>query len=203
MDWIWIDVQSIKFNPQTPLIKTDVQACCPSTLSAAIRLARLYESSNLNNRPTSNNEIRWPTFNTVTVPSQNYSPMIVKRLKATELKERKGKGLYFNCNEKFSPSYRRKSYFLLKDPKAIMSQNEEAIEISLGRLSFLSTSIAPNLDFSFDSQKKVFEPAALHRSKSTCLDWLTSWICQGRQLSLEHYQKSLFTLFMDLGPLKP
>ena len=54
-------------------IRTNVQVYCPSTLSAAIRLARLYEFHNLNNRRASNNEIRRLTFNTVTMPNQNYS----------------------------------------------------------------------------------------------------------------------------------
>lgn len=95
-------------------IRTDVQACCPFTHSVAIGLERLFEYRNLNNRRASNNEIRWPTFNTVTVPNQNYSPMTVKRLKPAELKERRDKGLCFNCDEKFSPGYRCKKLFFIE-----------------------------------------------------------------------------------------
>ncbi len=51
------------------------------------------------------------------MPSSNLShgrsPM-VKRLNPAELKERRDRGLCFNCDEKFSPGHRCKKLFLIE-----------------------------------------------------------------------------------------
>ncbi|XP_034198084.1 uncharacterized protein LOC117613593 [Prunus dulcis] len=95
-------------------IKTDVQACKPQTLSAAIGLARLYESRNQTNRRYSPSDVKQPSTNIVTKSDRRQNFMPIKRLSPAELRERRDKGLCFNCDEKFRPGHRCKKLFLIE-----------------------------------------------------------------------------------------
>ncbi|CAL8163050.1 unnamed protein product [Prunus armeniaca] len=96
-------------------IKTDVQACKPQTLSAAIGLARLYESRNKKTRRYLTSYVKQPCTNGVTKSDHRQNFIPIKRLFAVELKERKNKGLCYNCDEKFSLGHRCKKLFLIED----------------------------------------------------------------------------------------
>ncbi|KAK2983097.1 hypothetical protein RJ640_009836 [Escallonia rubra] len=92
-------------------LKADVQACKPTTLSAAVGLARLYEARNQHIKKIATSETKKPTnyrFNS------SSSSLPVKRLTPAELSERRAKGLCFNCNEKFGPGHRCKKLFLIE-----------------------------------------------------------------------------------------
>nr|CAD1835788.1 unnamed protein product [Ananas comosus var. bracteatus] len=95
-------------------IRTDVQACKPSTLSAAIGLARLYESREQASRrsiPSTTDLKRTPIEKE---QNQSRSILPIKKLTPVELKERREKGLCFNCNEKFGPGHRCRKLFLIE-----------------------------------------------------------------------------------------
>nr|POF00120.1 hypothetical protein CFP56_19082 [Quercus suber] len=97
-------------------IKADVLAGRPLDLTTAIGLARLFEARK--------NSLRRPPVTSQTVARTNpitskekggyWSPMPVRRLSPAELKERRDRGLCYNCNEKFSPGYRCKKLFLIE-----------------------------------------------------------------------------------------
>lgn len=131
-------------------IRAEVQASRPNTLIAAVGLARLFEArQNSHRRTTGFSEIRRPTTSAQQLPplpsanlSRNRSPFI-KRLKPAELKERRQRGLCFNCDEKFSPGHRCKKLFLiegvyeeeeigrLEDGEPNYGEEEDVPEISL------------------------------------------------------------------------
>ncbi|XP_042500062.1 uncharacterized protein LOC122078232 [Macadamia integrifolia] len=94
-------------------IKVDVQAAKPTTLSATIGLARLYEARNQSARKlSSSNESKKFMVNR---SSDSNSTMPIKKLSPTELSERRAKGLCFNYNEKFSPAIVARSSSLLRE----------------------------------------------------------------------------------------
>uniref|UniRef100_A0A2N9H3T1 Retrotransposon gag domain-containing protein n=1 Tax=Fagus sylvatica TaxID=28930 RepID=A0A2N9H3T1_FAGSY len=89
-------------------IKADVLAGRPADLPTAIGLARLYEARNSSFRRTTAPVLpinKMPPFS----PREDTKPRSsfpLKRLTPTELKERREKGLCYNCNERFVPSHR-------------------------------------------------------------------------------------------------
>lgn len=88
-------------------IRTDVQASKPNSLSAAIGLARLYESRNEQAMAIVNNT-------EAVVSNTNSTYPVIKKLLPMELKERREKGLCFNCDERFKPGHRCKKLFFIE-----------------------------------------------------------------------------------------
>ncbi|TXG68705.1 hypothetical protein EZV62_003640 [Acer yangbiense] len=100
-------------------IRVDVQACNPISLSAAIGLARLYESRMYDQREGGYVEPRkapsimgQPPLPLASL-ARAHNPSI-KRLSPAELQERRTRGLCFNCDEKFSPGHHCKKLFLIE-----------------------------------------------------------------------------------------
>jgi hypothetical protein len=140
-------------------IRLEVQASGPTSLTAAVGLARLYEGRLMSQR-------RSPQFfeprRSVGQPSvpplpsanlvRNRTP-VIRKLSPAELKDRRERGLCFNCDDKFSPGHRCTKLFLIEgiyegeaeiaDP----TENEEAgeeeefeiLEISLHAISGVPT----------------------------------------------------------------
>ncbi|KAA8526239.1 hypothetical protein F0562_008022 [Nyssa sinensis] len=111
-------------------IRADVQAGRPTTLTAAIGLARVYEARNLSQRrinplvPKNNHQ---PDKNTT-----HYQPVIpVRKMTPTELQDRRNKGHCYNCDEKFKPGHRCKKLFVIEacldedDGDLIMEEDRE------------------------------------------------------------------------------
>jgi len=101
-------------------IRPEVQASRPTSLTAAVGLARLYEGRLMSHRRSSNffeprrvagqpSAPPLPSANLV----RNRTPA-VRRLSPTELKDRRERGLCFNCDDKFSPGHRCKKLFLIE-----------------------------------------------------------------------------------------
>jgi hypothetical protein len=101
-------------------IRPEVQASRPITLTSAVGLTRLYEGRLLSQR-------RSPSFfeprrtagppNTPPLPSSNLvrtRAPVVRRLNPAELKDRRDRGLCFNCDDKFSPGHKCKKLFLIE-----------------------------------------------------------------------------------------
>ncbi|CAN0904661.1 Retrovirus-related Pol polyprotein from transposon 17.6 [Linum grandiflorum] len=107
-------------------IRTEVQAGQPETLSAAIGLARLYEEkvmTTLKLGPAAGTAARLP----------------IKRLNPTEIRERRDKGLCFNCDEKFVPGHRCKKLFLIE---TIEDGEDDEVDLEMGGgTGFLSISL--------------------------------------------------------------
>lgn len=104
-------------------IRTDVQAVKPSTLTAAVGLAKLYEARVMAQKK--------PTFTLDSKPKSsqtpgsgsfrnNYPP--TRRLNEVEMKDRREKGLCFNCDEKFRPGHHCKKLFVIE---GIYAEEEE------------------------------------------------------------------------------
>ena len=94
-------------------IKADVLAGRPMDLSTAIGLARLYEARNLSQRrplPASTNVSQKVNKE----ESSSRHPSAIRRMSPAELKERRDKGLCYNCNDKFAPGHRCKKLFLIE-----------------------------------------------------------------------------------------
>ena len=108
-------------------IRPEVQACKPTSLTATIGLARLYEARLQAQRQVTNfSEFKRGTgLANLPLPSVNLarhrSPM-VRKLSPTKLKDCRYRGLCFNCDDKFSLGHRCKKLFLIEgvyeeDPK--------------------------------------------------------------------------------------
>jgi hypothetical protein len=101
-------------------IRPKVQASRPATLTSAVGLARLYEARLLSQwRSPSSFEPRRTTGppNAPPLPSVNLvrsRAPVVRRLNPAELKDRRDRGLCFNCDDKFSPGHRCKKLFLIE-----------------------------------------------------------------------------------------
>ena len=94
-------------------IRVDVQASRPTTLSAAIGLALLYEAWLQSQRWTFTPDAKkTPTSSPLNV-QQPTNPTI-RRLTPAELKDRKDKGLCYNYDEKFGPGHRCKKLCLIE-----------------------------------------------------------------------------------------
>ncbi|GAV86214.1 hypothetical protein CFOL_v3_29647, partial [Cephalotus follicularis] len=83
-------------------LRVDVQACRPASLSAAIGLVRLYETSNQASKSSSQVQAK-RAFNNPSSPRKQI--LLIKRLSPDELSEHRAKGLCFNCNKKFRPGH--------------------------------------------------------------------------------------------------
>ena len=95
-------------------VRIDVQAMKPPTLSAAVGLARLYEVK-YHKRSSFNLEPKKTVSKNSTVTSRPLSSTpAIRRLSPTEMKERRDKGLCFNCDEKFAPGHRCKELFFIE-----------------------------------------------------------------------------------------
>ncbi|RVW74901.1 hypothetical protein CK203_054589 [Vitis vinifera] len=95
-------------------VRIDVQAMKPPTLSATVGLARLYEVK-YHKRSSFNLEPKKTVSTNSTVTSRPLSSTpAIRRLSPTEMKERRDKGLCFNCDEKFAPGHRCKKLFLIE-----------------------------------------------------------------------------------------
>ena len=90
-------------------ICTEVQANCPTNLSIAISLARLYEAKNQSQQkqPIEKSTIQPKKHQTTSTMSLN------KRLNIDEINERKKLGLCFRCNEQFAPGHKCKKLFAI------------------------------------------------------------------------------------------
>lgn len=124
----------------------DVQACNATSLSAAIGLARLYESRMHDQRKGGYMEPRKApvTVGPPPLPSASLTRArnpVIKKLSPVELQERRNCGLCFNCDKKFSPGHRCKKLFLiegifpsweelLEEAHVEEEENEEIPEIS-------------------------------------------------------------------------
>lgn len=108
-------------------IKTDVQACKPQTLSAAIGLARMYESQNQTGRRVPILDVKkFPPTGVMNFEKRR-NPMSIKQLSSTELRERREKGLFYNCDKNFSLGHRCKKLFLIEGCWSNEDKEEEAI----------------------------------------------------------------------------
>lgn len=97
----------------------EVQASKPTSLTAVIGLARLYEARLQAQRRVTN----FSKFRRAAVPANPPLPSanlarhrspVVRKLSPTELKDRRDKGLCFNCDDKFSRGHRCKKLFLIE-----------------------------------------------------------------------------------------
>ncbi|GJU54013.1 uncharacterized protein Tco_1227727 [Tanacetum coccineum] len=105
-------------------IHTEVQANCPTNLSTAISLARLYEAKTQSQRKFAPGK---SSFQTVKQPSSSTGSPI-KRLNFKELNERKKLGLCFRCNEQYAPGYKCKKLFAIQ---AIMESSDDDEEMEI------------------------------------------------------------------------
>jgi len=107
----------------------------PTSLSAAVGLARLYEAKQYAQHRNTLPEPRKP--NLPPIPSaaltRTRNPQI-KRLSLEELKDRSERGLCFNCDEKFVPGHRCAKLFWLElqDDRENTSQEDEIVGILNG-----------------------------------------------------------------------
>jgi len=107
------------------VIKADVTAKRPLTLTSAIGLARVYEARNMAMKKHPLLETRRPPVSTR--PPTSQQPLPIKRLTPEELKERQEKGLCFKCNEKYGPGHRCKRLFMIE---AYLREEEDGEEIA-------------------------------------------------------------------------
>ncbi|KAJ0025979.1 hypothetical protein Pint_08072 [Pistacia integerrima] len=108
------------------VLRINVQACKPTTLSSAIGLARLYEARNQAKRGSPNHARK--TINNQ--PSPNKSSLPVKMLLADEIVEHRVKGFCYNCNEKWGPGHRCKKLFLLEAVEEDEKEQEDDVVIT-------------------------------------------------------------------------
>jgi len=112
-------------------IKMEVQAAKPATLTTAVGLSRLYEARVLAQRK--------PSFDSKPRPYQSQgrnqnSPSIhnstptIKKLIESEMKERRERGLCFNCDEKFRLGHRCKKLFLIEGIYPTEDDSDEDLE---------------------------------------------------------------------------
>jgi hypothetical protein len=92
------------------VIKSDVMAGQPLTLTSAIGLARLYEARNTAIRRNNVSDVK--PLDNLQPTTQSILP--IKRLTPAELKERQEKGLCFKCNDKYGPGHRCKRLFMIE-----------------------------------------------------------------------------------------
>ena len=117
-------------------VKADVLAGRPTDLSTAIGLARLYEARNTSLRRTTTTVSQVGRFGAPVAKEENNSrsPFPIRRMSPAELKERREKGLCYNCNEKFVPGHRCKKLFLIEacseDEEDDVDMEVEALESS-------------------------------------------------------------------------
>ena len=90
-----------------------VQALKPASLSAAVGLARLYEAkSQIQHQQPPSKENKEPL--PLSLSKVSPTTKTIKKLTPTKLKERRDKGLCFNCDEKFAPGHQCKKLFFIE-----------------------------------------------------------------------------------------
>ena len=94
-------------------IQVKVQASRPTTLSAAIGLARLYEARLQSQRRTFTPDAKKTPMSS-SLNAQCPTNPAIRRLTLAELKNRRDKGLCYNCDEKFGPGNHCKKLFLIE-----------------------------------------------------------------------------------------
>ena len=97
-------------------VKVYVLAGRPADLTTAIGLARLYEARNQSLRKTSS-LVPTTAKGLVMANKEEGFPRprpTVRRMSPIELKDRRDKGLCYNCNDKFVPGHRCKNSLLLR-----------------------------------------------------------------------------------------
>jgi hypothetical protein len=99
-------------------IRIDVQAVKPSTLTAVVGLAKLYEARVLAKKKATFTLDSKPKFSQTlgscsTQGFRNSNPP-TRRLNEAEMKDRRERGLCFNCDEKFRPGHKCKKLFVIE-----------------------------------------------------------------------------------------
>jgi hypothetical protein len=97
-------------------VKADVLAGRPTDLTTAIGLARLYEARNQSLRKTSS-LVPTTAKGLVMANKEEGFPRprpAVRQMSSIELKERRDRGLCYNCNDKFVPGHCCKKLFVIK-----------------------------------------------------------------------------------------
>ena len=102
----------------TDLLRVDVELQNPSDLQVAMSLARAYEQRATIIATASNEKSSKPTGQQQDT-SRNANVSVggehtIRRLTATDIAERREKGLCFNCDEKFSRGHRCQHLFYLE-----------------------------------------------------------------------------------------
>ncbi|XP_016467122.2 uncharacterized protein LOC107789765 [Nicotiana tabacum] len=110
------------------LIRTEVLANRPATLSAAISLARLYEA-----KVSSQRKLAIPIKSNLQQPSRSVagtspSPTPIKKLSLEELNERRRLGLCFRFNDKYGPGHKCKQLFFIQ---AIIDTEDDKIDMEI------------------------------------------------------------------------
>uniref|UniRef100_A0A2N9EXV4 RNA-directed DNA polymerase n=1 Tax=Fagus sylvatica TaxID=28930 RepID=A0A2N9EXV4_FAGSY len=111
-------------------VKADVLAGRPADLTTAIGLARLYEARNQSLRKTSS-LVPTTAKGLVMANKEEGFPRprpAVRRMSPIELKERRDRGLCYNCNDKFVPGHRCKKLFVIE---ACMEETDGDLEMEI------------------------------------------------------------------------
>lgn len=83
------------------------------TLSEAIGLARLFESRNLLQKKV-NPSVAQLNIQPAKNKTNGISKILVRKLSAAELQDRRKRGLCYNCDEKFQPGHRCPKLFMIE-----------------------------------------------------------------------------------------
>jgi len=94
------------------VLRADVTAGKPETLTSAIELARLYKAQH--RAITRSNQAEERKVDMGNQQTSNPPFLPIKRLTPEELKERQAKGLCFKCNDKYGPRHRCKKLFMIE-----------------------------------------------------------------------------------------
>ena len=111
-------------------VKADVLVGRPADLTTAIGLARLYEARNQSLRKTSS-LVPTTAKGLVMANKEEGFPRprpAVRRMSPIELKERRDRGLYYNCNDKFVLGDRCKKLFVIE---ACMEETDGDLEMEI------------------------------------------------------------------------
>uniref|UniRef100_A0A2N9HT66 RNA-directed DNA polymerase n=1 Tax=Fagus sylvatica TaxID=28930 RepID=A0A2N9HT66_FAGSY len=192
-------------------IKADVLAGRPVDLSTAIGLARLYEARNSSFRRTTapiSPINKMPPFS----PRKDTKPRSsfpLKRLTPTELKERREKGLCYNCNERDGPETMRVAGLIQAVPTTILldfGSSHNFVSESLARKLQLHPVKGPRIRVMLASGEKLANKGVgsykIGNNNSTTydlVDYTTNW-----EDHLKHLETTLailknHNLFVKLG----
>jgi len=112
-------------------IMTEVQAAKPTTLNAVVGLSRLYEArilaqgkASFDSEPKPYQPQGWNQ--PLNPPFVRNSTPVIKRLTDAEMKDRRERGLCFNCEEKFRPGHHCMKLFLIEGIYPGEDENDEA-----------------------------------------------------------------------------
>ncbi|GJT75486.1 MAK10-like protein [Tanacetum coccineum] len=134
-------------------VRTEVQANCPTNLSTAISVARLYEAKTQSQRKSATGKSLFQTLKQPT--SSIVSP--IKRLNFEELNERKKLGLCFRCNEQYAPRHKCKKLFVIQLVMESSDDDEEMeIENQEPKLALISIH-ALSMKFKLNGKEQVLQ----------------------------------------------